>query len=85
MRVANEDDGFSPSWNFVCLSSSLHLLAALETPSLQLIKRLAGIKSDGENMPERCRASALQSLSLTLGDAPRSITRGDGTPCNCIC
>lgn len=85
MRVANEDDGFSPSWNFVCLSSSLHLLAALETPSLQLIKRLAGIKSDGENMPQRCRASALQRLSLTLGEAPRSITRGDGTPCNCIC
>lgn len=72
MRVANEDDGFSPSWNFVCLSSSLHLLAALETPSLQLIKRLAGIKSDGENMPQRCRASALQRLSAA---APQPHTR----------
>lgn len=64
MRVASEDDGFSPSWNFVRLSPSLHLLAALETPSLQLIKRLAGIKSDGGNMPQCCRASASHSETL---------------------
>lgn len=47
-----------------CAPPRLHLLAALEYPPLQLINRLAGIKSDGENMPQRCGASASRSEKL---------------------
>lgn len=64
MCVASEGDAFSLHGILCAFSPSLHLLAALETPSLQLIKRLAGIKSDGENMPQHCKASASHSETL---------------------